>query len=78
MFMFLSSCDPETQKKILENWNNMRKSYDEKIKEEKRKAEEKENDDKIIKFKRENPPVSFKDMIVYSQLLQKYGDRLYA
>ena len=76
--MFLSSCDPETQKKILQNWNNMRKSYEEKIKEEKRKAEEKEKDEKIIKFMRENPPVSFKDMIVYSNLMRKYGDRLYA
>ena len=49
-----------------------------KNKRRKRKGEEKENDDKIIKFMRENPPVSFKDMIVYSNLMSKYGDRLYA
>jgi len=63
MFMFLNLCSPESQEKILQNWNRM-------LKEHKQKEE-------TLKFIRENPPITFKDMYIYGNLMSKYGDDLY-
>ena len=64
--MFLNYCDAETQERILKNINNMMK-----------KQKEKEEHAKLIKFVQENPPKSFKDMIIFSNLYQIYGSKLY-
>lgn len=74
MFMFLNQLPIEQQEKFLENLNNMRKKGIEEIERKKREAEK---EARIIKFMRENPPVTFKDMYIYGNLIAKYGDKLY-
>jgi len=71
MFGFLSGLDNETQQKIIENWNKMLKEHKEK---ENNKKKEFEKKDKIFKFIRENPPKSFKDIMICSQIMAKYGN----
>tara|TARA_B100000886_G_C20260680_1_gene422755 strand:+ start:522 stop:728 length:207 start_codon:yes stop_codon:yes gene_type:complete len=63
MFGFLSGLDADTQKRIIENWSIM-------LKEQK----DKENKKKIFKFIRENPPKSFKDIMIHGQIMAKYGN----
>jgi|TARA_B110000285_G_C14496592_1_gene326255 hypothetical protein len=66
MFGFLSGLDAETQQKIVENWNKM-------LKEKKEKEKEAKDKEKMFKFIRENPPKSFKDMMICGQIMKKYG-----
>ena len=74
MFGFLSGLDPETQGRILENWNKMLKEHKEKENRKKKELEEKEKKDKLFKFIRNNPPKSFKDMMICGQIMAKYGN----
>lgn len=74
MFGFLSGLDSDTQKRIIENWSTMLKEQKEKENKKKKELEEKENKKKIFKFVRENPPKSFKDIMIYGQIMAKYGN----
>lgn len=74
MFMFLNQLPIEQQEKFLENLNNMRKKGIEEIERKKREAEK---EARIIKFIRENPPVTIKDMYIYGNLITKYGDKIF-
>ena len=74
MFMFLNQLPIEQQEKFLENLNNMRKKGIEEIERKKREAEK---EARIIKFMRENPPVTFKDMYIYGNLMANYGDKIF-
>ena len=81
MFWGLSSLPPEQQEKFLKNWNEMRKKGIEDIKKkEEAKIREKREEERILKFVRENPPnpTSFKDMFVYGKIYEKYGDKIFA
>ena len=78
MFGFLNGLDTKTQTKIIENWNKMLKKSKEKerVKKEKEEKERKETADKekMFKFIRENPPRSFKDIMICGQIMAKYGN----
>ena len=81
MFWGLSSLPPDQQEKFLKNWNEMQRKGAENIKkEEERKMREKLEEERILKFVRENPPnpTSFKDMFVYGKIYEKYGDKIFA
>ena len=81
MFWGLSSLPPDQQEKFLKNWNEMQRKGAENIKkEEERKRREKLEEERILKFVRENPPnpTSFKDMFVYGKIYEKYGDKIFA
>jgi len=81
MFWGLSQLPPEQQEKFLKNWNEMRKKGIEDIKKkEEAKIREKREEERILKFVRENPPnpTSFKDMFVYGKIYEKYGDKIFA
>ena len=85
MLGFLSGLDAESQKRIIENWAKMQKKHKEeeaKRKEEEAKQKEKEEakqkeeeeKQKLFKFIRENPPKSFKDIMMYGNFISKYGN----
>ncbi len=81
MFWGLSQLPPDQQEKFLKNWNEMRKKGIEDIKKkEEAKIREKREEERILKFVRENPPnpTSFKDMFVYGKIYEKYGDKIFA
>ncbi len=81
MFWGLSQLPPDQQETFLKNWNNMRKKGIEDIKKkEERKMREKKEEERILKFVRENPPnpTSFKHMFVYGKIYEKYGDKIFA
>ena len=81
MFWGLSQLPPDQQETFLKNWNEMRKKGIEDIKKkEERKMREKKEEERILKFVRENPPnpTSFKHMFVYGKIYEKYGDKIFA
>jgi hypothetical protein len=81
MFWGLSQLPPDQQETFLKNWNEMRKKGIEDIKKkEERKMREKREEERILKFVRENPPnpTSFKHMFVYGKIYEKYGDKIFA
>ena len=78
-FSFLSYLPKEQQTKIIDNWVKMRKDYE--IKQKKLEIEriekEKENkkleqQEKIIQYLRENPPTTFRDMMVAGPFMAEY------
>jgi len=40
--------------------------------------DEKKKEAILINFMKENPPVTFKDMYLYGNLMAKYGDKMYS